>query len=43
MSDSDDSVGEFKDETDKEEIQQYFSVNFAKIISNFQQYCETRT
>lgn len=42
MSDSDDSVTELQEESDKAEVIQYFSTNYAKVITNFQQYCEIR-
>ncbi|CAD8203774.1 unnamed protein product [Paramecium pentaurelia] len=42
MSDSDDSVTELQEESDKAEVIQYFSTNYAKVVSNFQQYYETR-
>ncbi|CAD8152630.1 unnamed protein product [Paramecium octaurelia] len=42
MSDSDDSVTELQEESDKAEVIQYFSTNYGKVVSNFQQYCETR-
>ncbi|CAD8108545.1 unnamed protein product [Paramecium sonneborni] len=42
MSDSDDSVTELQEESDKAEVIQYFSTNYAKVISNFRQYYETR-
>ena len=42
MSDSDDSVGGLHD-SDKEEAVQYFSTNYAKVLINFQGYCEQRT
>lgn len=36
MSDSDDSVTELQEESDKTEVIQYFSTNYGKVVSNFQ-------